>query len=69
MEHAFLSTIDVARVLNCSGELVRMLARSGRLPCETTPGGRRIFRAEDVRRLADERNERATDRERSKTDA
>lgn len=55
MSHSLLATIDVSRVLGCSVELVRSLARSGRLPCETTPGGRRIYTIADVERLRADR--------------
>ncbi|PYP82684.1 MAG: hypothetical protein DMF61_25820 [Blastocatellia bacterium AA13] len=52
MSNGLLMTIDVSKRLGCSVELVRNLARSGRLPCETTPSGRRVYKASDVERLA-----------------
>lgn len=50
-----LGTIDVARILGCSAENVRVLARSGKLPAERTPTGRRVFKLEDVELLAADR--------------
>lgn len=50
-----LQSIDVAARLNCSVELVRAMARSGKLPSMRTPSGLRVYRAEDVERLAVER--------------
>lgn len=60
----FLGPIDVARQLGCSTDNVRLLEKTGRLAALRTPSGRRIFRREDVDRLAAER-----DRQRGKTDA
>lgn len=57
MRHTLLTTIDVSRLLDCSVELVRSLARSGRLPCERTLSGQRIYRPEDVKRLSLEREQ------------
>lgn len=51
-----LGTTDVALRLGCSTERVRQLEREGKLPAEKTARGQRIFRAEDVERLAAERN-------------
>ena len=51
----FLATCDAAKVLNCTPDNVRSLERRGRLIAIRTPGGRRIFRAIDVERLAMER--------------
>lgn len=51
-----LGTTDVALKLGCSAEWVRRLADEGKLPAERTASGQRIFRAEDVERLAAERN-------------
>lgn len=51
----FLATCDAAKVLNCTPDNVRSLERRGRLEALRTPGGRRIFRALDVERLAMER--------------
>ena len=52
-----LGTTDVAIKLQCSAEWVRRLADKGELPAERTAGGQRIFRAEDVERLASEREQ------------
>ncbi|QOJ35585.1 MAG: MerR family DNA-binding transcriptional regulator [Nitrospira sp.] len=51
----FLATCDAAKVLGCTPDNVRSLERRGRLSAMRTPGGRRIFRALDVERLAMER--------------
>ena len=50
-----LGTTDAAIKLQCSAEWVRRLADKEELPAERTAGGQRIFRAEDVERLAAER--------------
>lgn len=50
-----LATCDAAKVLNCTPDNVRLLERRGHLTAVRTPGGRRIFRAADVARLAMER--------------
>jgi DNA-binding transcriptional MerR regulator len=55
METRFLGIVDVALILRCSTEYVRQLERSGKLSAERTPTGRRIFRADEVERLAVER--------------
>ena len=56
MAGRILGTTDVALRLGCSTERVRQLEREGKLPAEKTVGGQRIFRAEDVERLATERD-------------
>lgn len=53
--HTVLGTTDVALRLRCSAERVRQLERTGKLPAEKMPNGRRVFRTEDVERLAAER--------------
>jgi DNA-binding transcriptional MerR regulator len=50
-----LGTTDVALRLGCSTERVRQLEREGKLPAEKLPSGQRVFRSEDVERLAFER--------------
>lgn len=55
MAATFLGTVDVALILRCSTEYVRQLERAGKLSAERTPSGRRIFRADEVKRLAAER--------------
>ena len=52
-----LGTTDAAKRLDCSAEFVRQLERAGKLPAKKTPNGRRIFSAEDVERLAIEREQ------------
>jgi len=55
MSSNILGTTDVALRLGCSTERVRQLEREGKLPAEKMPRGRRVFRTEDVERLAEER--------------
>ena len=50
-----LSCADVGRVLKVGPQRVRQLERTGRLPAIRTAGGWRLFRREDVERLAAER--------------
>jgi DNA-binding transcriptional MerR regulator len=50
-----MPTNEVALRLQCSAENVRVLERTGKLSAEKTISGRRIFRSEDVNRLAQER--------------
>jgi excisionase family DNA binding protein len=58
MAARLLGTTDVAHRLGCSAERVRQLEREGKLAAEKTPRGQRIFNAEDVERLATEREQR-----------
>lgn len=51
-----LSTSDAAKILNVSPDMVRYLERRGKLPAQYTLAGTRIFRLEDVERLARERS-------------
>jgi excisionase family DNA binding protein len=46
---------DAGRILRVSVDMVRLLARDGRLPFTSTVGGVRLFRRADVERLAHER--------------
>jgi len=46
---------DAGRILRVSVDMVRLLARDGRLPFTSTVGGVRLFRRADVERLALER--------------
>lgn len=55
MSATILGTTDVALRLGCSAERVRQLEREGKLPAEKTGRGQRIFKSEDVERLATER--------------
>jgi MerR HTH family regulatory protein len=48
---------DVARALDVTDEGVRYLARAEQLPCTVTPKGWRLFRRDDVLRLARRRDE------------
>ena len=43
---------DAGRILRVSVDMVRLLARDGRLPFTSTVGGVRLFRRADVERLA-----------------
>ena len=51
----WLTTADVARMLERSPWSVRWMARTGRLPCEVTRSGQHLFRPSEVYRLADQR--------------
>jgi len=51
----YFTTSTAARELNTSEANVRKLATAGRLPFIRTENGHRLFRPEDVRRLAIER--------------
>lgn len=55
MDSDFLLTAAAAKVLQVSSEMVRVLERSGRLKALKTSTGTRLFRREDVVRLAQER--------------
>jgi len=55
-----LTTNEAAISLGCSAENVRILERNGKLPAERTRNGRRIFKSEDVERLAIERAQAKT---------
>lgn len=55
MSARLLDTADVAKLIDCTPANVRALARKGRIPFEQTASGRRVYRAEDVERLARER--------------
>lgn len=53
-----LSTSDAAKILNVSPDMVRYLERRGKLPAQYIGAGRtRVFRLEDVERLARERSQ------------
>jgi excisionase family DNA binding protein len=51
----FLTTGDVARMLDCSPDYVRQLTRAGRLPASITRSGLRLFAVEDVEQFAQAR--------------
>lgn len=57
-----LGTTDVALRLGCSAERVRQLEREGKLRAEKMPRGVRVFRVEDVERLAAEREQQRHER-------
>jgi excisionase family DNA binding protein len=46
-------TAEVARFLGKSSETIRLYARRGKLPATQTDGGMRLFKREDVLRLAE----------------
>jgi len=56
MKSKFLSTGEVAKILDCSAEWVRICANSGDLPAIKTSRGMRLFREKDVERLLEKRN-------------
>jgi DNA-binding transcriptional MerR regulator len=62
MESRIMATIDVARRLNCSPDRVRQLEREGKIHAEKMPRGVRVFRVEDVERLAAERERQKSER-------
>jgi excisionase family DNA binding protein len=60
-----MTSVDAARILGLSSDMVRLLARQGRLKAVVqTVRGVRLFRRADVDRLAAERNERGSNRRR-----
>lgn len=50
-----MTAVDAGRILGVSVDMVRLLARDGRLPFLSTVRGVRLFRRADVERLAQER--------------
>jgi excisionase family DNA binding protein len=62
MSAIILGTTDVALRLGCSAERVRQLEREGKIRAEKMPRGVRVFRAEDVERLAAERERQKRER-------
>lgn len=54
-----LTVGDAAVLLGLSPDMVRVLHRQGRLQAYLTPRGLRLFKRQDVERLADERSRRA----------
>jgi len=55
VEEVLLSTADAAKLLGVVPDTVRLWNRSGRLPAMKTQGGIRLFRRDDVKRVAAER--------------
>jgi excisionase family DNA binding protein len=53
-----MTAADAGRILGISVDMVRLLARDGRLPFLSTISGMRLFRRKDVKALA-RRRERA----------
>jgi integrase len=47
--------LGLSRLSTTADERVRQLDREGKLPAEKMPSGQRVFRVEDVERLAEER--------------
>jgi DNA-binding transcriptional MerR regulator len=56
----YLLTYEVARVLRLTPASVRILERKGRLTAQRTESGTRLFAADDVERLAAERQQQDT---------
>ena len=54
MQIDYLTVGESARLLNRSGDAVRLYERQGRLPAIRTRKGWRLFKATDVERLAKE---------------
>lgn len=50
-----MTAVDADRILGVSVDMVRLLARDGRLPFMSTVRGVRLFRRADVEHLAQER--------------
>lgn len=53
---------EAAKLLNCTAANIRALERSGKLPALRTESGVRIFKREDVNRLASERAQQKSKR-------
>jgi DNA-binding transcriptional MerR regulator len=58
MESGKLLTSDVARILDCSTDNVRLLERSGKLHADKTAGGVRLFDRKSVEQFARDRASR-----------
>ena len=50
-----MTAVDAARILCLSVDMVRHLARAGRIPFMSTVRGMRLFRRADVELLAEQR--------------
>lgn len=55
MSNRLMSTHDAAKMLDVSPQYVRKLEETGKISAMRTVGGYRIFKAEDVERLAAKR--------------
>lgn len=53
-----LTTLDVAKRINRSCDRVRGLEREGKISAQRTASGQRLFRFEDVERLANQLKDR-----------
>jgi DNA-binding transcriptional MerR regulator len=62
MSSKYIGVTDTAVKLGCSASRVRQLEIAGLLPAEKLPSGQRIFRTEDVERLAAEREQQKRER-------
>lgn len=58
----FLVTSEAAEILRCTPANVRALERAGKLSAERTPSGRRIFNTDDVKALAQLREQQKRER-------
>lgn len=63
MEVKFLLASEAARALNVAASTIRRWESSGALRASRTLGGTRVFSADDVRKLAAERERQRADRE------
>lgn len=52
MNHRYIATSDVARMLHVSPKTVSRWAKEGRLPCIRTLGGHRRYPKSEIERLA-----------------
>lgn len=52
MNHRYITTSDVARMLHVSPKTVSRWAKEGRLPCMRTLGGHRRYPKIEIERLA-----------------
>ena len=59
MNHAsdFLTTTDAARIAGVAANTIRLWERLGKIPAQRTASGVRLFRLEDVQRVAAQRAE------------
>jgi excisionase family DNA binding protein len=60
---ALLTKADAAKILGVTPATVAEMERAGKLPAQRTVGGVRLFRDDDVRRLAAERRKRGSGRD------
>jgi predicted site-specific integrase-resolvase len=54
----FVSSFEAAQIIGCAPDTIRWLAREGRIPVAIETKAGRLFRRDDVERLARERRER-----------